>query len=483
MRKKLKLLDSGWLTMETPQTPMHVAGLMLLKVPEDAGPDYMQNMLRWMTESKEVSAPFNKRLASILPMNLDASWMTDQDVDLDYHIRHAALPKPGRVRELLALVSRIHAQHMDKNHPLWECYLIEGLEGNRFAIYFKIHHSLVDGVAGMRMVQSRLARSPHEKLPAMWSAEWDELIKKPARPISSGSKVNPAQAMLDNLKAVGSAAIKLAKMGTTPLDSNVKSIYKAPATPINKRVSQARRFVAQSWSLDRVRKVAKEYDATINDVVLAMCGGALREYLNTYAGGLPKNSLVANIPVSIRSADAADDNGNAISALQVTLGTNIKSARSRIDAIKESTQAAKERLGSMNKLEINAHTVLSNLPLLAGQVSGLDGRIPVLFNVVVSNVPGPQETLYMNGAELLALYPVSLIWHGYAVNITVQSYNGNMDFGIIACRESAPKVQRMLDFLESTLVEIEEESPARKTRRKAAKAVDSAQDSGKTAAA
>jgi diacylglycerol O-acyltransferase len=157
------------------------------------------------------------------------------------------------------------------------------------------------------------------------------------------------------------------------------------------------------------------------------------------------------------------------------LGTNIKSARGRIEAIKESTQAAKQRMSAMTKLEIHAHTVLSNLPLLAGQVSGLDGRIPVLFNVVVSNVPGPQETLYMNGAELLALYPVSLIWHGYAVNITVQSYNGNMDFGIIACRESAPKVQRMLDFLENTLAEIEEESPARKVRRKSGSKAASAQ--------
>jgi diacylglycerol O-acyltransferase len=287
MRKKLKLLDSGWLTMETPQTPMHVAGLMLLKLPEDAGPDYMQNMLRWMTESKEVSAPFNRRLAGLLPMNMDASWLTDQDVDMDYHVRHAALPKPGRVRELLALVSRIHAQHMDKNHPLWECYLIEGLEGGRFAIYFKIHHSLVDGVAGMRMVQSRLARSPQDKLPVMWSSEWNDLIKKPARTVAE-KKLNPLAAVTDNLKAVGSAAIKLAQMGTTPLDSNVKSIYKAPPTPINKRVSQARRFVAQSWSLDRVRTVAKEYDATINDIVLAMCGGALREYLSTYGATCPK---------------------------------------------------------------------------------------------------------------------------------------------------------------------------------------------------
>jgi diacylglycerol O-acyltransferase len=248
----------------------------------------------------------------------------------------------------------------------------------------------------------------------------------------------------------------------------VKSIYKAPPTQLNKRIRQARRFAAQSWPLDRIRTVAKEYEATINDVVLAMCGGALRNYLSTYST-LPKNSLVANIPVSIRSSDAADDGGNAISALQVTLGTNIKSAKGRLDAVKESTNAAKARLSAMTKLEIEAHTILSNLPLLAGQVSGLDGRVPVLFNVVVSNVPGPQEALYLNGAELMAIYPVSLIWHGYAMNITVQSYNGNMDFGIIACRESAPKVQRMLDFLEDTLAEIEAESPARKKKPAKAK--------------
>ncbi len=462
MGKKLKLLDSGWLTMETPQTPMHVGGLLLFKIPEDAGPDYMQNMLRWLMDTKELSKPFNRRLDGFLPMHLDASWATDRDVDIDYHVRHAALPKPGRVRELLALVSRLHAQHMDKNHPLWECYLIEGLEGNRFALYLKIHHSLIDGVAGMRMVQSRLARSAEERLPTLWSSEWDESQTKTARPMLAKA-MSPVKAMGEGMKAMGSAAIKLAQMASTPMDSNVKSIYKAPPTQLNKRIRQARRFAAQSWPLDRIRKVAKEYDATINDVVLAMCGGALRNYLSTYST-LPKNSLVANIPVSIRSSDAADDGGNAISALQVTLGTNIKSAKGRLDAVKESTGAAKARLSAMTKLEIEAHTILSNLPLLAGQVSGLDGRVPVLFNVVVSNVPGPQEALYLNGAELMAIYPVSLIWHGYAMNITVQSYNGNMDFGIIACRESAPKVQRMLDFLEDTLAEIEAESPARKKK-------------------
>ncbi|WP_288109066.1 WS/DGAT domain-containing protein, partial [Limnobacter sp.] len=148
----------------------------------------------------------------------------------------------------------------------------------------------------------------------------------------------------------------------------------------------------------------------------------------------------------------------AISAVQVTLGTRIRSASVRIKAIQESMASAKQRLGDMSKVEIDTHTIMTNVPLLAGQVSGLDGRIPVLFNVVVSNVPGPREARFLNGAELLANYPASLIWHGYAMNITVQSYQDNLDFGIIACRESAPKVQRMLDYLENALLELEQEA-------------------------
>lgn len=454
MKKRLALLDSGWLTMETPETPMHVGGLMLYSVPENAPDTYMQDMLNWLTNVKEVARPFNKRLQGNLPMNLDAAWVTDHDIDMDYHIRHSALPRPGRIRELLALVSRLHAQHMDKQHPLWEVYLIEGIEGNRFALYVKIHHSLVDGVAAMRILQSRLAMSSDQRLPPPWSAEWEDIERESTGKVKSVKRRGPS--LGESVKALGNVAINLAKLATTPKDSNIKSIYKAPKTVLNRKVQPARRFAAQSWSLSRLKSVAKLYDATLNDVVLAMCGGALREYLLGYAT-LPEHSLVANVPVSIRSQDQADEGGNAISAVQVTLGTRIRSAPARLRAIQESMNSAKQRLADMSRVEIDTHTIMTNLPLLAGQVSGLDGRVPVLFNVVVSNVPGPREARYLNGAELLANYPASLIWHGYAMNITVQSYRDNLDFGVIACRESAPKVQRMLDFLENALIELEQE--------------------------
>lgn len=452
MKKRLALLDSGWLTMETPETPMHVGGMMLYKIPDNAPDTFMQDMLKWMMDVKEVSKPFNRKLKSALPLNLDAGWVDEQDIDIDYHIRHSALPKPGRIRELLSLVSRLHAQRMDRQHPLWEVYLIEGIEGNRFAIYIKIHHSLVDGVAAMRILQSRFATSADQKLPPPWSAEWDDMQTRGDKP---AKRKGPG--MMDSLKAVRNVASNLARLAAMPRDSNVKGIYKAPSTVLNKRVRPARRFAAQSWNLTRLKSIAKAYDATLNDVVLAMCGGALREYLLGYAT-LPEHSLVANVPVSVRSNDQADDGGNAISTIQVTLGTKHKSAASRIRAIQESVSAAKQQLGAMNRVEIDTQTIMTNLPLLAGQVSGLDGRVPVMFNVVVSNVPGPKETLYLNGAELLANYPVSLIFHGYAMNITVQSYRDSLDFGVIACRESAPKVQRMLDFLELALCELEQEA-------------------------
>lgn len=452
MKKRLTLLDSGWLTMETPETPMHVGGMMLYRIPENAPDTFMQDMLDWMMDVKEVSRPFNRKLKSSLPMNLDAGWVEEQDIDIDYHIRHSALPRPGRIRELLSLVSRLHAQRMDRQHPLWEVYLIEGIEDNRFAIYIKIHHSLVDGVAAMRILQSRFSKSADEKLPPPWSAEWEEIQGKPKKGLK-----RKGPTLGESVKAMGNVALNLVKAAATPKESNVKSIYKAPPTVLNKKVHPARRFAAQSWNLTRLKKVAKQYDATLNDVVLAMCGGALREYLLGYAT-LPEHSLVANVPVSVRSADAADDNGNAISTVQVTLGTKIKKPTSRIRAIQESMAAAKKTLNSMNKVEIDTHTIMTSLPLLAGQVSRLDGRLPVLFNVVVSNVPGPKETLYLNGAELLANYPASLIFHGYAMNITVQSYKDSLDFGVIACRESAPKVQRMLDLLELALVELEQEA-------------------------
>jgi len=374
----------------------------------------------------------------------------DKNFDIDYHVRHSALPRPGRVRELLALVSRLHAQRLDPSRPLWESYLIEGLEGNRFALYTKLHHSMVDGMAGMHLMQSRMASSADERLPAPWSGEWDNRKKPRKKNVAVAAKAG----VLDGVGSVRRGAGQLVDLLRLPKESNVKTIYRAPKTQLNCRVTGARRFAAQSWSLSRIKAAAKQHNGTVNDIFLAMCGGALRRYLESL-DALPAEPLVAQVPVSLRSADQAEGGGNAITTVQVSLATHIASPLGRLVAIQESMQAVKTRLGEMPKSDIDAYTVMTNMPLSLGQVTGLSGRVSPMFNLVISNVPGPKETLYFNGAELLASYPVSLVLHGYALNITVVSYKDSLEFGVIGCRVTLPHIQRFLDYFEASLAELE----------------------------
>ncbi len=456
MPKNLSLLDSGWLMMETPETPMHVGGLQLYEIPDDAGPGYVESVYRFLVDVDEVAPPFNRTLRSRLPGAMGASWVEDPSLDLEYHVRHSALPYPGRVRELLALTSRLHAHRLDRARPLWECHVIEGLEGNRFAVYIKMHHALVDGVAGSRLLQARMSTSPTEHEAPPWSAYW-VTHGQDASKRSAPERADRGSVLLAPLRgslAFGKGARQLGSMLAMPKQGNAKTIYRAPSTQLNHRVTPARRFAADSWSLSRIRDVAKRHDATVNDVFLHMCAGSLRSYLLSQ-DVLPEEPLVAQVPVSLRTADQADAGGNAISAVQVSLGTHLADPIERLTAIRESMIAARSRLGEMAGGEILAFTTLTNLPLSIGQVTGISGRVRPLFNLVISNVPGPKEARYLKGAELVATYPVSLVWHGYAVNITVQSYLDKLDVGIIACRDTVPHVQRMLDHLENALVELE----------------------------
>ncbi|MEC9358256.1 MAG: wax ester/triacylglycerol synthase family O-acyltransferase [Pseudomonadota bacterium] len=453
MAKKLPLLDSGWLTMETPETAMHVGGLLLFKLPDDAPEDFLQNLLRDQLDLDRVGAPFNLKLRTRLPLQLDAAWVEDDRFDLEYHVRITALPRPGRVRELLALVSRLHQQRLDLRRPPWECYLIEGLDGGRFGVYVKIHHSLVDGVAAMRLLQSRLSTGPDQKSPPIWSAQWNE-----GRARSNTPATRPSPALSRAIRSYGSGARQWLGGLRRRADDGSGLPQKAPDTIFNTRVTPARRFAAQSWDIARVRAVAKAHGATLNDVFLAMCSGCLRQYL-IEREALPDEPLVSYVPVSVRASDQRDDGGNAISAVQVTLATDIAEPSARLAAIHGSMNHAKKKLARMGRAELDAYTTFSNLPLLIGQMTGLSGRMPAQFNLVISNVPGPTKPLYFGGAELLATYPVSLIWHGYALNITVQSYNGHLDVGFIACRDTVPHVQRMLGYLEDALVELEAAAP------------------------
>jgi len=226
-----------------------------------------------------------------------------------------------------------------------------------------------------------------------------------------------------------------------------------PRTSINSRVSGSRRFVAQSWSFERVRNVSKATGGTINDVVLAMCSGALRQYLIAH-DDLPEHSLRAMVPVSVRAADDFQSS-NAVSFITANLGTKHADPEDRLQTIMESMRAGKEVLSGLSATEATLVAGLSQMPMFLSNLFGVAEWFPA-FSTTISNLPGPKKQLYWNGAPMLGTYPASAIFHGFALNITLVSYHGNLDFGIMACRRSLPQVQRLIDYLEDALVELEE---------------------------
>ncbi len=472
--KALSPTDSAFLWMETRNQPMHVAGLNIYTPPKGAGPNYITDLLAQWGEHLRAVTPFNLR--PVLRLGL-WHWEEDKEFELDYHLRHLALPQPGRIRELLSMVSRLHGNLMDRNRPLWEVYVIEGLPGGRFATYSKIHHALVDGVSGARMMAEGLSRTAREQKPPLWAQ---------AQPKKSGAKrasqslglvqqfTNAARAGLDILPGIGGGLWDLVRAPDAGSASALP--FQAPPTPFNVEISGSRRFASQSYSLARFKRLGVATGATVNDVTLAVCAGALRKYLEVHKS-LPKKPLVAMVPVSLHGE--TDEGGNQVSLLLANLATNISDPLERLQQIVQSTTEAKARLKVMPRLQKMAHGMASLAPMGPAMVTGSAKKHP-LFNVVISNVPGPRETLYLNGARLDEVYPVSIATHYLALNITISGYKDNLGFGYTACRRSVPALQRMLDYTDESIAALEEAvqrkagqvavaKPARKTRSRSAK--------------
>jgi diacylglycerol O-acyltransferase len=391
-------------------------------------------------------------------------WEHDPEMDLDYHVQHAALPKPGRYRELFALVSRLHSTLLDRSRPLWEVHLIEGLQNREFAVYSKLHHATIDGVGGARITEGGCSPDPEAKIDLMpLSIEAHELYKakhRHTRHTDFAPSEFELKAMAEFFKAQFDTSahflgvIKSYAATWLGLGDGLAVPWRhVPNTIINTQVSSARRFVAQSWSIDRIRAVGKAAGVTINDVVLAMCSGALRRYLEEQ-DELPEHSLRALVPVSVREEDDFDS-PVAVSYIIADLGTRHEDPADRLEAIVESTRAGKEMLGELTSREASLYATLMQTPLFVASMMGIADWFPPV-STVISNVPGPKEQLYWNGAPLLGSYPVSAVFHGFALNITFVSYNGNLDFGIIACRRTVPGMQRLIDYLEQSLTELEE---------------------------
>lgn len=455
--------DSAFLWMETRNQPMHVAGLNIYTPPRDSGPDYVCKLLAdWSKHAKAV-APFNLR--PVLRMGL-WYWEEDTEFELDYHLRHVALPRPGRIRELLSMVSRLHGNLLDRNRPLWETYVIEGLPGGRFATYTKMHHALIDGVTGARMVANSMSDNATEHKAPVWALPFKQhptARRTTAAPGLLEQLGNLARAGKEILPGVGSGLWDMVRAAYA--DGAIALPFQAPPTPFNVEISGSRRFASQSYSLTRFKHIGEATGATVNDVTLAICAGALREYLIAQSA-LPKKPLIAMVPVSLHGE--TDAGGNQVSLLLASLGTHITDPLKRLQHIVRSTSEAKDRLNHMPRLQKMAHGITSISPLGAGIVTGTAEKHP-LFNLVISNVPGPREALYLNGAHLDEVYPVSIPTHYLALNITIGGYGDRLGFGYIACRRSVPALQRMLDYTHNAIAELEQSlgigTPAPKARK------------------
>ena len=485
--QRVSPVDAAWLAIESRDTPMHVGGLFEFTLPPDAPADYLKQLFAQMREARTVPPPWNLELVELPVVGSRLPLMRQtHDVDLDYHVRHSALPHPGGQRELGVLVSRLHSNELDLHRPLWEVHLIEGLEGNRFAMYSKTHHSLVDGVSAMRLIIRTLSSSPSERgTPSYWTVGAGERPSPRSDAGGAGPLSLPVGLLREGAAIAGGLTRAALDLAVAAVDErSLQAPYRAPASALGGRLGGQRRFATQQYDFDRVKRIASGFDCTLNDVVLYLSGTALRRYLAEHAR-LPDRPLTAGIPVNLR--DAADQSmGTAIGIMVAELGTNIANPAERLRAISRSTAEAKAHLSHLPAEARTSYTLLLNAPYVAGLMAGLGGHAPVPFNVAISNVPGPTEPLYMNGSRLDSLFPLSLLTHGNALNITCVSYAGTLNFGFTGARDSIPHLQRLALYMGEALQEIESvllgrERPAKRKTVKPSKPAKRAKAAAKRA--
>ncbi|CAM3222823.1 wax ester/triacylglycerol synthase family O-acyltransferase [Prescottella defluvii] len=442
---------------------MHVGGLVLLQPPDGAEAHDVREMLDTAIARNEVAPMLRKRARRSVSSLGQWSWEADTQFDIGHHIRHDALACPGGMRELSALTARLHGTLLDRNRPLWEMHLIEGLADGRYGVYTKIHHSVTDGVGAMRLLRRALSIDADKRgMPA----PWEPRAPHAHTPHDTGLLDVPLAAVRTAVDVLGEATGLVPALTGTVLRALRRQggpvSFAAPHSALNVPITGARQFAARSWSLDRLRLVAKYADATINDVVLAMCSGALRGHL-TDRGLLPDSSLIAMVPVSLRDprerpasiADPNDKSGNEIGTLMCNLGTDLADAGSRLARVHRSMAEGKAALRGMSATQIVAMSALGSAPLALDLLLGHHGPLRPPYNIVISNVPGPNAPLYWNGARLDALYPLSIPLDGQALNITCTSTEESIAFGLTGCRRAVPHLEPILAHLDHELAALE----------------------------
>lgn len=441
-------IDAMFLIGESREHAMHVGSLQLFEPPEDAGPHFVRDSFQAMLEKTDIQPTFRKRPAFFGGFS-NLAWAFDKDVELDYHLRRSALPEPGQVRDLLELTSRLHGYLLDRHRPLWEAHLVEGLQDGRYAVYTKFHHSLMDGVSAMRLMQRAFASDPDDdEVRVPWGIGPRKRKEDGKRP----SLLSRAGAAAGSALALAPSTVKLARAAL--LEQQLTLPLRAPRTMFNVRIGGARRVAAQSWSLDRIKAIKSAAGVTVNDVVLAMSSGALRAYLLD-RNALPDAPLTAMVPVNLRK-EGDDSGGNQVGTFLCNLATDLDDPAKRLEVVSASIRDTKEvfhQLPSVQQLALSAFNIGG---LFLGLVPGYLSTASPPFNIVISNVSsGRSEPLYWRGARLDGSYPLSITLDGQAVNITVTNNADNLDFGLVGCRRSVPHLQRMLGHLETSLKDLE----------------------------
>lgn len=449
--KPLSALDTGFLLAERRNQPMHVGGLILMTPPGTDSAQFARESAAHALTCCKAVPPFNQKLVS-----RGGVWFWDEDpeFDIESHFTHISLPAPGRIRELLVLVSKLHSSPMDRTKPLWEVYLIDGLDDGRVAVYVKIHHSMVDGVAAMKLVANAMAADAESRQVPIWA-----LPPTRSKAREGDGKNTPMTTLMRTAGSVVGHARSAPKIVAEIVksvrarrnDPDHVSVLQAPKTIFNQRISGSRRFAAQSYSLDHIRAVGKKRHATVNDTVLAMCASALRRYLLDM-DALPPKPLIAMVPVSLRREDV--EGGNQIAMVLANLGTHIDDPLDRLDTIIRSMNNSKERFQRMSQAEILSYTAIVMSAHGVNMALGINPGWQA-FNVIISNVPGPRQARYWDGAKVNGLYPVSIAVDGSALNITLVGYGDHLEFGLIACRHTVPHMQKLLQYLEDGLKELE----------------------------
>ena len=453
---------TGFLLAENRNMPMHVGGLQLFEKPAGAGRGYVREMYEQMRDVEQMAPLFLKHPHRSTRTAGQLVWVPDEQFDIEHHVRHSALPKPGRVRELLELCSRLHSTRLAWERPLWEATVIEGLRDGRVAMYTKTHHALVDGVSAMRLLASVLSTDPDERnMPAPWAMRPRAPREEPASTggaslsdVTSGT-VRTALAIASEAAGMPGALVRTLNKSVRN-ETSALSLY-APRTMLNQNITGSRRFAAQDWPVERLRAVGRASGTTINDVVLAMVSGAMRTYLLDL-DALPDTSLISMVPVGLNAKQsqlASGDGGNAVGSVMVQLGTHLPDPADRLAAIHSSMVDGKDGLSAMTPTQILAMSALGQAPAILGPIFRMQGIVRPPYNLVVSNVPGPRTTHYWNGARLTGTYPLSIPINGMALNITCTSYDGKMCFGLTGCRRTVPHLQVLLQHLDEELIALE----------------------------